>query len=153
MTSEETVRPTRVARVGWGILLLVSALMLLNGPTWFFVGPRMSVSYAARVDGVPVEEFIQGHPQVVDHLRHNARQVAIWYGAFGLMAFICGLHGLRTGARWAWFATWVEVAAPIAIGLSYLGDELSWDNLGGLAIGGLGLVGQLMAWRGLRRSR
>lgn len=34
MTATETTTQTRVAKAGWGILLLVSALLVLNGPGW-----------------------------------------------------------------------------------------------------------------------
>lgn len=137
---------TRSQKLGWGILLVISALMVLNGVTWFVVGPDMSLSYTAQVAGVPVEEFTQLYPGVVEHLARNTRQVAIWFAGFGLMALIVALEGFRNGSRWAWIATWVVVGVPIAIGINYLsGGELGFDNVGMFFFGAVALVGQLLA--------
>ena len=146
MTNSNPNDLPRAAKWGWGILLVVSALMALNGVTWFFMGPGISISYLEEGRDVPMEEFIQAYPAVEEHMTRNTRQVAVWYGAFGSMALIVSLEGFRRGTRWAWNATWLVVAAPIAIGLVYYtpGSELSFDNVGLFSFGGLSLVGQLL---------
>lgn len=147
MTERSDHTQTRSRKVGWVILLVVSALMLLNGVVWFFVGPRMMLSYTAQIAGVPLEEFERLYPAVVEHLPKNTRQVAIWYAAFGSMALMVALEGLRRGSRWAWYASWAVVAAPMAIGLVYYapGDPPAFDNVGLFTFGAVALAGQLLA--------
>ncbi|MFQ5943828.1 MAG: hypothetical protein ACE5JF_09765 [Anaerolineales bacterium] len=140
----------RTSKWGWRILLVVSALLALNGVTWLFVGPSMSVSYIEQIAEVPSTDFAQANPAVADHVARNARQVAIWTTALSLMAFIVALEGSRRGSRWAWNAMWVFVAAPTAVGINWsVGGELGFDNLGMFSIAAVALVGQLLARRGL----
>ena len=141
----QTTRSSRRARVGWGILLVIATLMVLNGVTWFSIGPEMSASYVAEVEGVTLAQFTQAHPELVAHMGRNAQQVAVWFAGFGLLAILTGLDGFRTGSRRAWMATWLIPAVPIAIGLVYLGPGLAFDNVGMLGFGGLALIGQLLA--------
>lgn len=147
MTTTGARTQTRTQKVGWGILLFISALMVLNGVVWFFAGPSRSGPYMARVAGMPEQEFRQLYPGVVEGLSRNRRQVGIWYAAFGAMALVTAVGGLRLGTRWAWHATWAVPAAPIAIGIVYsVGvGELAFDNLGLFTFGALALVGQLLA--------
>lgn len=133
---------------GWRILLVISAMLALNGVTWLFVGPGMSVSYLEQIAETPSMDFAQSNPAIADHVARNARQVAIWVGAMSLLAFIVALEGSRRGSRWAWNAMWVFVAAPAAVGINYsVGGELGFDNLGMFSIAGVALVGQLLARR------
>jgi len=133
---------SRASKWGWGILLAISALLVLNGVTWFFMGPTLS-----SVEGVggALEEFRQAYPIIADLMARNARQVAIWFMSFGLLALLVALEGFRHGSRWAWNATWVVVAAMVAIGVLYragFGIVL-------LGLTAIALVGQLLARRGL----
>lgn len=145
MTDSKPADQRKTAKWGWGILLLVSLLMALNGVTWFFFGPARAPTYMAQVAGMPEEEFTQRFPELVTVLARPRRQVAIWYTAFGLLAFIVARDGFRHGTRWVWSATWLVVVVPFAIGLVYhtpgvLGD---WAFL--LPFGLLALIGQLLA--------
>jgi hypothetical protein len=128
-----------------GILVGVAGLLAVGGISWWFSGPEVSVGYGAEVSGISAETFRELYPRLVVHMSHNAHQVAVLYAALGLMSLTLTTVGLRRGARWAWYGSWVLVAAPTAIGLQYLGGELSFDNVGLLAIGGVALLGQLMA--------
>lgn len=136
---------TKTQKWGWGILIAISALMVLNGVTWFFSGPNISQTYLEQ-EGVPMKAFTQSYPIVAMHMGRNARQVAVWYLGFGLLSFLVALEGLRHGPRRVWYATWVLVGVPIAIGLVYLpGARITFDNAGLFLIGAITLVGQLLA--------
>ncbi len=150
MTIAKEGSKTRIQKWGWGILLVMSALMALNGVSWLFVGPSMSLSYIDQIAATPSTNFRQTYPAVADHVARNARQVAIWIAAFGLLALIVALEGFRHGSRWAWNAMWVFVGAPTAVGINYsAGGELGFDNLGLFSVAVVALVGQLLARRGL----
>lgn len=126
---------------GWGILLVVSVLLILNGVTWFFTGPRLSWIEELGI----LEEFRQAYPAIAANYATNTRQVAIWFTSFGLLALLVAWEGFRNGSRWAWYAMWVLVAALVALGVLYLtGFGIV---LLGLAV--LAVVGQLLAWKGL----
>lgn len=122
---------------GWGILLAISGLLVLNGVLWFFFGPQRAV--------IPLEEFPEAYPSVAPQMAKNAQQVAIWFMAFGTLALLVALEGLRHCSRWAWYATWISVTVLAAIGLLYR------DGFGVYLLGLVptALIGQLLASRGL----
>ncbi len=139
-------RQSRTSKWGWGILIALSALLALNGVIWFFMGG--SLSTFEQDTGIPLSEFRQAYPTVADGIARQARQVAIWYGAFGLLALGVAREGFRHSSRWAWNATWVLVGAPAAAGVNVLaGGELGL-GLGMLGVAAVALVGQLLARRG-----
>jgi hypothetical protein len=125
--------------VGWGILLVVSALLLFNGIAWFFLGPE-----AERAD-LSALEFSQLYPEIADQMGKNAQQVAVWYVAFGSLALLVALEGFRNGSRWAWYALWVMIAALVAVGVLYVGGF----GLGALVLAVVALIGMLLARKGL----
>lgn len=137
--------PKSGKKMGWWILVVITALLTLNGMVWYFTGPGMNASYAAQITDMTTEAFKGLYPKLVQHMGHNARQTGVLYAAFGLMGLIAAVEGLRRGTRWAWMVTWVAVAAPVLAGLSYLGVQLSFDNVGQMGIGAVALVGQLLA--------
>lgn len=143
MTTVEARTPSRRQNVGWWILLLVGVLMAGNGVMWFFVGPARSGPYLARVTEMPEEEFRQLYPGVVEGLSRNRRQVGIWYAAFGAMALVTALGGLRHGNRWAWYATWAVPTALIPIGLVYMPrGELVSEGTVLIGVGVIALLGK-----------
>ena len=133
----QVINQSRLVKLGWGILLVSSVLLLFNGVMWFFFGPQQVVG--------SLEEFGQVNPEIGRQMAQNARQVAIWYLAFGSLALFVTLDGLRHNRRWAWYGTWVLVAAMASVGLLYRDGFGIW--LLGLAV--IALVGQFLAWRGL----
>ncbi len=137
---------SRTSKWGWGILLVVSALLALNGVIWFFMGG--SLSTFEQDTGIPLSEFRQAYPTVADGIAQQARQIAIWFVAFGLLALGVALEGFRHRSRWAWNLTWILVAAPAAVGVNALagGDVF---GIGMLGVAAVALVGQLLARRGL----
>jgi hypothetical protein len=121
------------ARWGWGLLLIVSALLILNGVVWFFVGPQ-------RVVG-DIQAFGPGHPDFLHQMSKTRQQEAIWYLSFGLLALLVALEGFRHGSRWAWNAMWVLVGATTAVGLLYLqGFGVFMLGAAAVAVVGLGLA-------------
>lgn len=140
------IRQPTTRRAGWAILLVVGALLALNGVTWFRIGPQVTLEYPLEVEQVPVAEFRREHPKVVEHIGFNAREIAIWYAAFGAMSMIVAAEGLRRGTRWAWIAASVVPTVLILAGLSYgIWLELGFANLGRVVIGLVALVGLVLA--------
>jgi hypothetical protein len=146
MINAEVNTQPRLAKLGWGILLVVSALLVLNGLGWFFAGPNSSLSSMAENTGVTVIEFEQAYPSAATSITANARLVALWFMAFGLLALIVALEGFRRGTRWAWNATWVLVATITAVGLGELPGVFGIALLG---VAAMTLLGQLLARTGL----
>lgn len=114
---------SRSPKVGWGILLGLNSLLILNGIFWFFAGPNNT----------------------------SARLVAVWFMAFGLLALMVALEGFRSGSRWAWYASWIVVAALVGLGLVEVRMEVD-QFFGFLLIGlsTLAVVGLLLAQKGLK---
>jgi len=139
MTTTAVRNNSRLAKLGWGILLVISILLMLNGLLWFFVGPqRVSVSLEEAGAG-------QVSPIIIRQMATNARQVAIWYLAYGSLALLVTLEGLRRRSRWAWNATWILAVVLVAIGVLYL------NGFGVILLGlaPFALVGQLLASKDL----
>lgn len=134
------------AKWGWGILLVVSSLLALNGLGWFFAGPNNSISNIAQEIGVSTTEFTEAYPAAAAAIEGTARQVAIWFVAFGLLALLVVVEGYRHGSRWAWNAAWVLVAVQVAIGAIELGGIFGYIMLGLAAVT---LVGQILAGKGV----
>lgn len=134
---------SRSRNVGWALLMGVSGLLLLNGIGWFFLGP--SLSTFEQDTGIALEEFTNAYPTVAKSIAVNARQVAIWFMAFGLLSLFTAREGLVHGSKRAWNGTWLLVAAPAAVGLNVLIGGESIFGLGMLGVGGIALVAQFMA--------
>ena len=100
---------SKVSKWDWGILLASSVLLLFNGVMWFFFGPQQVA--------MSLEEFGQVNPDIARQMATNARQVAIWFLAFGSLALLVTLDGFRHNRRWAWYGSWVLVAVMAAVGL------------------------------------
>lgn len=139
MTTVETdSTQSRAAKWGWGLLMVVSALLLFNGIAWFFLGPE-----AERAD-LSALEFSQLYPDIADQMANNGRQVAIWYIAFSSLALLVALEGFRNGSRRAWYAMWIVVAALVAVGVLYVGGF----GAGLLVLAVVALIGMLLARKG-----
>jgi hypothetical protein len=139
--------PSKVARWGWAILIAISALLILNGAGWFFMGP--SLAFFEVDTGVSLEEFRGAYPTVTRNIATNARQVAIWFMAFGALALLVALEGYRHNSRWAWNAAWALVAAPAAVGINVLAGGEGAFGFSILAVAAVALAGQLLAGKGL----
>lgn len=147
MTTTEASNQSGLAKWGWGILLVVSAFLVLNGIGWFFMGGSLSTFEQDR--GIPLEDFRQAYPTVAASIAVNARQVAIWFVAVGLLSFTVARQGFRQRTRWAWNTAWILVVALAAVGVNVLvGGELAY-GLMVLGLAAIALVGQLLAGREL----
>lgn len=113
MITTEARNQSRLARIGWGFLVVICVLLVFNGILWFFVGPGIDRG------GVSMEEFSQTYPELASTMANNARQVAFWYMAFGSLALLVALEGFRHGSRWAWYSMWIMVVLLAAIGILY----------------------------------
>lgn len=136
---------SRIAKWGWGTLIVLSALLALNGAGWFFAGPSAMQANFAEDIGMTADEFMETYPSAAAGIAANARQVAIWYLAFGLLALVVTLEGFRHGSRWAWNATWILLAALIAVGVI----ELPGFGIVLLILAAITLVSQLLARTGM----
>lgn len=142
----QNISQSRVAKVGWIILLVVSALLMLNGLGWFFSGPGTSVSTIAEYLGITTSNFEESYPEAAIGIATTARMVAIWFMAFGTLSILVAFEGYRHGTRWAWIASWMLTAVLIAVGILELG------NLFGIAMlfmAAITFAGGLMTRQGL----
>lgn len=138
-----------ISRLGWMVVLGVSALLALYGVFWFFVGPQMGLENIAERTSLAQDEFRAGSPSAFDVITIVTRQGAAFGAALGALAFAVGWQGYRQEARWAWWASW---ATPLAIAVAGLGF-VSAAGAAPQAIGYLGLAGILaLALLGARTS-
>lgn len=122
MEFHQNLNQIRTTKVGWGILLIVSVLLVMDGAFWFFAGPNII----------------------------HARLVAVWYVSFGMLALLVALEGYRNGTRWAWYASWVLAVALAAIGLVEVTLEPNaFFGLILLGFSGITIVGLLLARKNL----
>lgn len=122
MSTTETINPSTLAKWGWGTLLVISALVILDGVIWFFTGPNII----------------------------HARLVAICFVVMGAQALLVALEGYRNGTSWAWYVSWVLAAALATLGVIEVGmAESPYFGLGLLGSSGVTVVGLLLARRGL----
>ena len=146
----ETRKQTGLAKVGWGILLGMSAVLILAGLGWLFALPQMALDNIAEYAGFDPSVFMQGVPSAFDVIAVIARGYGVGYAALGLMALLVALEGYRNGSRWAWRATWVLAAAFTALaGTFLLAGESYALSLGILFLAVLTLLGLLLARKGL----
>lgn len=139
---------SRAAKWGWGILIAVSALLVVNGVGLYFLSASPAIF--EQDTGVPMAEVSRAYPTVANQVVREGQNVAILSTCFGLLALVVALEGFRHGTRWAWNAAWVLVAWPVVGGFQTLVVNGRLD-LGGffVAFGVIALVGQLLARRGL----
>lgn len=121
---ELEVEKRMTATWGWRILVIVSALLILNG-----VG-----LYAFIVE------------------THTERTIGVLLAAFGALSLVVALEGLRSGTRWAWNTMWVVVASLVAVGAHTLrGDRLDVPATY-LVLAAVALVGQILARKGVGQA-
>ena len=140
---------------GWAILAVVGGLLAFDGLAWFFVGPEASSGNLAADLGIPAAELPTRYPEAAAQDKLEARWSSIYLMAIGMMGLLAALAGLRHRPRWAWYITWVLVAAPaalLAVALGGTGGELGAFGMLMLGLAVLALAGQLMAGRGLAKA-
>ena len=140
---------SRAAKWGWGMLIGVSALLILAGQFWYRSLPQMLLENVAEYGNLEPGVLMQGEPSAFDVIALIARGYGAGYAALGLMALLVAIEGYRNGTSWAWTAMWVLVLALMAIaGIFILPGDYA-PGLGTFALAVVALVGMLLARRGL----
>jgi hypothetical protein len=148
-TNRENMR-SKTAKWGWGILFIMSALLILAGIGWYFGLPEMALENIAERTSLEPDGFMVGKPSAFDIITLIARGYGAGYAVLGLMALLVALEGYRNGTRWAWMAMWVLVLAYATIaGIFLLAGETYALSLGVLAFVLITVVGLLLARKGL----
>jgi hypothetical protein len=145
----EAVDQARSVKWGWRILIGACALYVLNGATWFFLGPAATVADMADNFGVSVETFEATYPEAATHLAVNTRWVAVYHVAIGTMGVLAAILGSRQRERWAWLITWVFVATLFAVVVIALPEGVGGFGVAMSTLALIALTGQLLARRGL----
>ena len=146
METNRENRQTKTAKWGWGILLVMSALLILAGIGWYFSLPEMALENIAERTSLEPDGFMVGKPSAYDIISLIARGYGAGYAALGLMALLVALEGYRNGTRWAWMIMWVLVLAYAAIaGIFLLAGEAYALSLGVLSLAVITVVGLLLA--------
>ena len=113
---------SRVSKWGWGILLVISALLVLNGVALFFASARPSTVAQAE------------------------QSTSILLTGIGLISLMVAWEGFRNQTRWAWNTLWILATTLLVVGLkSVLLDGQS--DIGGIyvVLAASTLVGLLLA--------
>ncbi|GAA2022050.1 hypothetical protein GCM10009819_00720 [Agromyces tropicus] len=143
---------TRTARIGWGLLLVMSALLTLAGIMWTVILPGTALDNIAEFAGTTPEALMPAYGIIT----LIARGYGAGFACTGLMALLVAAEGFRHGTRWAWATGWVVVLAYAAIAWTFLaaGERVEL-SLGVLSLGVVAAVGLLLAGRDAvdRRSR
>ncbi len=146
MTATITRSESRTAKLGWVILLVMSALLIIQGINWSLDGPDRTLTNIAGRTSLTASEFQVGNPSAFDVITLVARNFAIYGAAFGLLALLVAWKGYRHGSRWAWMVMWVLVGAIAAVAVNFImvgGVSAIGLSFAGLAA--IALVGQLLA--------
>jgi hypothetical protein len=124
MNTIETKSKTRFSKVGWGIHLVVTGLLVLNSVILYF--------------------FIAG--------AREEQTTAVLLGGLGLLAWVVALEGYRQHSRFAWTAAWVLVGALSVIGIHITVFGEASIGVFYLSLAGITLLGQLLAGSSLENS-
>ena len=101
---------SRVSRVSWGLLTVVSTLVALSA-LWVALTPAGDQTELA---GRTWEQFAQQDPEVASLYSMDLGILGMFGAGFGLLAAVVSLIPYRLGERWAWYALWL---IPITIGV------------------------------------
>jgi len=150
ITTLETRSQSRAAKVGWGVLLVMSALLMLTGINWFMTLPELALDNIAERTTLEPAGFMVGEPSAHDVITMIARGYGVGHAALGLLALVVALEGFRHGTRWAWMAMWALALAYAALAGTFLLAGETYALSGGLlSLAAISLVGLLLARRGL----
>jgi len=135
-----------VAKWGWSILLVISALLVLNAVAVFFMSARPSTF--ERDTGLPMSGVSEMFPTVVEEVVGASQNLSILLAGIGLITLMLAWEGLRHRSRWAWNTLWVLFGTLAVAGLksALLSGR---TDIGSLYIGlaAVTLVGLLLAHR------
>lgn len=152
MIAAEARNESRLAKVGWGVLLAMSALLVLHGATWFFQGPEIALANIAESTGVAPEAFRQGNPSALEIITLITRNYSVFELAVGLFALLVAWRGYRERSRWPWMASWVLVLALAGLAIVFiLAGGLGGGSVAYLVVAAVAFIGQLLAGTGMAR--
>ena len=141
----ETRAQSRAGKWGWGIVLVVSVLLVLNGVALFFMSADPIIF--EQDTGVPMAEVTQTYPPVAEHVVHEGQLTSIMLAGLGLLTLVVALEGYHHGTQWAWNAIWVLVGLLAAITV-FIGIQRRFDIAAFYFLfAALALVGQWLARR------
>lgn len=143
MTIAKETSQLRTAKWGWGILLVLSVLLVLNGIFLFFF--EGSLSAFEQDTGVALSQFRQAYPTVANNIAREGENLSIIFTGLGLMALVVSLGGFRSGSRWAWNSIWVLVGLFAVGGVRALVGGSPSVGVFYLFLTAMALVGQLLA--------
>lgn len=148
MSSEGASRPSNGARWGWGILLVLSLLLALNGIALYFISA--SPSTFEQDTGVTYEEVQAAFPSVAEQVIREGQLLSVLLAVIGLMAAVASWAGFRRGSRWAWTITGILLAMLAFFAVRFFLIDARAD-IGGfyLALALIALVGQVLSGRSL----
>jgi hypothetical protein len=125
MNTIETKSRTRFSKVGWGIHLAVTGLLVLNSVgLYIFIAPS-----------------------------REEQTTAILLGGLGFLALVVALEGYHQHSRFAWNAVWILVGALSVIGVHITVVGEPYVGVFYLSLAGITLLGQLLAGSSLENSR
>lgn len=146
MVTNQASQVSRVAKVGWGMFIAASALLLFHGVFWAREGPQLTLENIAERTSLAQSGFQIGSPSAFDVIAVLGRNYAIMEIALALMALLMAWSGVRHGSTWAWAASGVLVAGLAAMAANFvLVGGLSGGSIGYLLMTGVALVGWLLA--------
>lgn len=137
-------RRSRLGSAGWIVVLLGSALLTFQGVAWYVTGPGTALDNIAERTPLRPEAFRDGG--AFDVITIVTRTQAVYGAALGLLSLLVAWRGFRNGSSWAWWASWVFIAAVAFVGLSFL-------SVGGAGVGVVYLVLAAMIGAGLLLAR
>ncbi len=148
MSAETNTRPSKGARWGWGLLLVLSLLLVLNGIALYFISA--SPSTFEQDTGVAYEEVRDAFPTVAEQVIQEGRTLSVLLAVIGLMAAVASWAGFRSGSRWAWAITGILLAMLVFFVLRFMVFGGRAD-IGGfyLVLALIALVGQVLSGRRL----
>ena len=125
MKTNQENSQSSTARVGWGILLGVSALLILVGIFWYIELPAMALDNIAEHTSLEPDGFMVGEPSAFAIITLLTRNSSVYTVGLGFFALLVAWQGYRHGSRWAWTTMWVLVAIvwiimPVIFGITLL---------------------------------
>jgi hypothetical protein len=153
MNDDQKSSSSRAARWGWGILLGLSALLILAGIFWYTELPAMALDNIAERMSLEPDGFMVGEPSAFDIITLVTRNSSAYAVALGFLALLVAWQGYRNGSRWAWTAMWVLAATFTAVAANFTlaAGRLYAPGLGLFVFAAIALVGLLLARQGLAR--
>lgn len=146
MSAESIPTPSNSSKWGWGVLLVLSILLVLNGVALFIMSS--SPTMFEQDTGVSYEVVAGEFPTVAQQVVNQERVISTMLAVVGLMASVAAWTGFRRGERWAWTITGILVVMLVVFAVVFLGVAGRVD-IGGfyLVLALIALVGQVLAGR------